>query len=521
VREAVIGFLRASGATTLFGNPGSTELPMFRNWPDDFRYVLGLNEAIAVAMADGFARATGAAAAVNLHSSAGVGHGLGNLVTAFRNHAPVVIIAGQQARALLPSDPFLGAESPGEFPKPFVKWAIEPARAQDVPLAVARAFAISMQAPRGPTLVSVPADDWDMPGIPVQARPHPGDPQPSAAALAEAMAALKQSHRPAFVVGAEVDEQGAWDDVTALAERFGAAVFEAPRNYRASFPESHPLFAGFLPPHRQGVASALAGHDLALVLGAPAFTYHVETQGPFLPDGAQLVHITCDPQAAARATEGRSILGDVGAAIRSLLKAAPAAGAPAPAPVRRPPLEAAPARPIPVGYLMQTLARTRPSDSVIVEEAPSSRAAMQARLPIDTPGGFFTTASGGLGYGLPAAVGVALANPGRRTIAIIGDGSSLYAIQALWTAVQWALPLTIVIVNNGGYEALKTFGRMLQIPPVGVELPGLDFCALARGQGCEAVRIEQGEELAAALGDAFAAPGPRLIDVAVGASEDW
>ncbi|MBL8552461.1 MAG: benzoylformate decarboxylase [Hyphomonadaceae bacterium] len=516
MREATLRFLREMGVTTVFGNPGSTELPMFRGWPSDFRYVLGLNETCAVAMADGFACVTGNAGVVNLHSSAGVGHGLGNIFTAYRNHSPLVIIAGQQARALLPLDPFLGAEQPAEFPRPFVKWAVEPARAADVPLAIARAYHVAMQAPRGPTLVSVPMDDWDAPAAPFEARPRIAPPAPDAAAIAAALDALLGAKKPVFIAGSEVDEAQAWDAMVALAERFGAPVWEAPRSHRASFPETHPLFAGFLGPRRDLVSKPLQGHDLVLVAGAPAFTYHADAVGAFLPPGAELIQLTCDPHVAARSPEGYAIVGDVGAALRALL-----IGAPPPRKLGaalRKTADVKGREPIPVEFLMQTLQRVRPRDSLIVEEAPSSRPAMQAHLPIERQGGFLTTASGGLGYGLPAAVGASLADPTRRTIAVIGDGSALYVIQALWTAVQHALPLTIVIVNNQAYEALMIFGVMLQTPPVGVDLPGLDFCALARGQGCEAVRVTQPEKLENALKTALKSKGPMLVDVAVGPS---
>jgi benzoylformate decarboxylase len=241
------------------------------------------------------------------------------------------------------------------------------------------------------------------------------------------------------------------------------------------------------------------------------------SDGPFLPAGARLFQITCDPHIAARTPEGMAVVGDVGAGLAELLALAPGiARSDGARRTRRSKPQAG--TPIPVDFLMHTLARVRPRNSVIVEEAPSSRPAMQTHLPIDAPASFFTTASGGLGYGLPAAVGVALAHPKRRTIATIGDGSSLYAIQALWTAVQFRTPLAVVIVNNGGYEALRTFGDLFGIAPVGVEIPGVDFVALARGQGCEAVRVDAPEDLEPALRAALSHDGPMLVDVRVASS---
>src|SRR4051812_29175465 len=180
VREATMALLRAHGMTTIFGNPGSTELPMFRDFPPDFRYILGLQECVVIGMADGYAQATRKPTLVNLHSAAGVGHALGNIFTAWKNRTPLVVTVGQQARSILPYDPFLFAQDATLFPKPYVKWAIEPARAEDVPAAIARAIHVAMQPPCGPTFVSIPVDDWDRPCAPIEARRlshgRPGDP---------------------------------------------------------------------------------------------------------------------------------------------------------------------------------------------------------------------------------------------------------------------------------------------------------------------------------------------------------
>src|SRR4051812_21226191 len=276
VREVSLTVLRRHGITTIFGNPGSTELPMFRDFPVDFRYVLGLQESVAVAMGDGFAQATGRAALVNLHSAAGVGHGLGNVFTAFRNRTPLVLVAGQQARSLLVGEPFLYAERPAEFPEPYVKYSREPARAADVPATLARAIHVATTPPCGPVLVSVPVDDWDRPAEPVPAHDVVGTVAGDPDALAAVAARLAGARAPAVVVGGEVDRDGAFGDVVALAERHAARVYAAPMSPRCGFPERHRLFGGFLPAAHDGIRAALDGHDLVLVLGSPVFPFHTE-----------------------------------------------------------------------------------------------------------------------------------------------------------------------------------------------------------------------------------------------------
>ena len=521
VRQATLALLRELGMTTIFGNPGSTELPLFLDFPSDFRYVLGLQESVVVGMADGYAQATRNASFVNLHSAAGVGHAMGNIFTAHKNRTPMVITAGQQARSILPFDPFLFSAHATELPKPYVKWSVEPARAQDVPLAIARAYYLAMLPPRGPVLVSIPADDWAVLTQPVAARQVSTQLRPEPAMLAKLGDALDASACPAFVIGAAVDRDGAWDATVALAERHHARVFVAPMSGRCGFPEDHRLFAGFLPAVRERIVGMLAGHDLIVALGAPAFTYHVEGHGPHVPPGARLVQLIDDPAIAAWAPEGLSVVGSIRLGLLDLL------ARPAPPLRPLPPLREArqPAPPpaagerLSVAHVLQLLDALRGRGSVIVEEAPTARAVMHRHLPIYESETFYTMCSGGLGHSLPAAVGVALARPDKKVIALIGDGSAMYAIQALWSAAQLRLPITFVILKNRRYAALRefasVFGYRAEDPVAGTELPGLDFVALAAGHGVKGLHVADSETLRAALTQALQAPVPMLLEVEV------
>ncbi|MEA3086355.1 MAG: benzoylformate decarboxylase, partial [Paraburkholderia sp.] len=372
VRDAVIDFMRRVGMTSVFANPGSTELPLFRDFPQDFRYVLGLQEAVVLGMADGYAQATRNASFVNLHSAAGVGNAMGNIFTAFRNRTPIVITAGQQARSILPFDPFLASTQATELPKPYVKWSIEPARAEDVPLAIARAYHVAMQEPRGPVLVSIPVDDWDRAAEPVPARVVSTEIRPEPVVLEQIGAALDACERPAFVVGGAVDRAGSWDAVVTLAERHNARVFVAPMTGRCAFPEDHRLFAGFLPAMREKIVELLGGHDLIFVIGAPAFTYHVEGHGPHLPAGATLCQLIDDPAIAAWAPAGTAVVGNIRLGVSDLLARPAPKARPLPAPRVACP-RAEPSALMSVAFALQTLADVRHADDIVVEEAPSSR----------------------------------------------------------------------------------------------------------------------------------------------------
>lgn len=519
VRQAVLDLLRYLGMTTVFGNPGSTELGFLDRWPSDFRYVLGLQEASVIGMADGYARATGKAAFVNLHSAAGVGHALGNVFTAYRNQAPMVITAGQQARALLPNLPFLGATEAASFPKPYVKYSIEPARAEDVPAAIAHAWRVAMQKPWGPTFVSVPADDWGAPCWPVQPRIVAQDVAPDPALIEEAARAIAAARRPVLVIGPEVDQEGAGEAMVRLAERIGAPVLTSPFSARISFPEDHPLFAGFLAAAPQAVSDALMAYDLVLVVGAPVFTFHVMGDAAVFRSSIPIIHLTTDGEAAASAPAGTSILGSLRLSLPALASRLPEESGRVPPPPRQPAPPPQPAHPIPAEFLLHRLHQAMPEDAILVEEAPSHRPAMQAQMPMRRWGSFFTMASGGLGYSLPGAVGIALAKPNQRVVCLIGDGSMMYSPQALWTAVQHRLPLTVVVINNEGYGAMRSFSQVLQVRDVpGIDLPGLDFVSLARGMGCPGMQVTRAEDLDAALAEAMRSSGPVLVEVVVDAA---
>ncbi|HEX7711283.1 MAG TPA: benzoylformate decarboxylase [Sphingomonadaceae bacterium] len=507
VREAAYRIFEHFGIDRLFGNPGSTELPMLKAMPEGFRYVLGLNEAVVVGMADGFARSSGKPALVNLHSAAGTGHSLGNLFTAFRNCAPVVVTAGQQARSILPYDPFLYNERASEFPRPYVKYSVEPARAEDVPQALIRAFVTALTPPMGPVYVSIPVDDWEreceMPMLP-ELTPAP---VPSPDGLTRIAALLEGAERPALVLGTGVANSGGWNAAIALAEKCGASVWTAPYNARETFPEDHPQFAGFLNAWRDQLRDALSAHDAILVAGAPVFTYHVEGSGPHWPEHAQLAALSEDPQQIAALPGGFGVLGNVAAGLAALterVQPRPFSG-----PTHKlidPPAE------MKAAYVLKRVAALRPAEAVVVEEAPTARGPEHVTLPIVREGGFYSCASGGLGYSLPGAIGVALGQD-DKVIAVLGDGAAMYAIQGLFSAREEVANVSFLILNNSAYAALTGFSAEFGMNSVpGCDLSGIDFVALAEAQGVPARRVEEPGDIDEALAWSFEQSGPTLVD---------
>jgi benzoylformate decarboxylase len=516
VREVTFDLLRDLGMTTVFGNPGSTELPFLRDFPEDFRYILGLQEAAVLGMADGYAQGTGQAALVNLHTGPGLGNAMGAIVTAWHNRTPLVVTAGQQDRRHIVLDPMLTGWTV-DLAKPYVKRSHEPERAEDVPRELLRAYHTAMQAPKGPVFLSIPMNDWDAEAEPPPPHEVYHDPAPDPEGIRKFAEVLARAERPAIVAGAWVDRKGAFYDTVKLAEKLKAAVWEAPLASRAGFPQDHSLFQGSLAPAQKQVAEQLSDHDVVLVVGAPVFLYYPYVPGPVVKEGTEVLQITGDPDKAVRAALGTSLFGNVAFAVRQLIELLPEdPDRPAP-PVREAPPTPEAATPIPPAYLLHTLAQLLPEEVSIFEESGSSRGTFHEYVRPSWPGAYFNAASGGLGYAMPASVGYKLAMPERPVICFIGDGSSMYSNQALWTAARYGANVLFIVLDNQGYYILKGFRDAIGIDDTvpGLDVPNLDLVKVAEGMGVRGEIVEDAEALEAALERGLAAKWPYLINVMV------
>jgi len=522
VREATFELLREQGMTTMFGNPGSTELPFLADFPAGFRYVLGLQEAVVVGMADGFAQASGRPAFVNLHTAPGVGNAMGAIFNAQANKSPLVITAGQQARAMMTLQANLTNRDAARMPHPLVKWSYEPPRAQDVPHALARAVHAATLPPQGPVFVSIPMDDWEAEADEdltrnATARSVSGRAAGHPAAVRDLAQRIAEAANPVLVAGPDIDAAGAWDLAVELAERARLPVWAspAPGGGKLGFPEGHPHFQGILPPAIGPLSETLQGHDLIVVVGASVFAYYPNIPGPLLPDGAALVAVTNDPDEAARAPMGDAIVADVKLTLERLLADLPDCDRPSPE--SRPPAQEPPeSDPISASTAMAALAGVMPDDGILVIEAPSSTLAARNQLRLSRPGSYYFGAGGGLGFGLAAAVGVQLAQPRRPVVCVVGEGSAQYAIQAFWSAAAYDVPLTVLVLRNEEYAILKWFAGLEQVQGApGLDLPALDVAAVAEGYGVRGRRAERSGDLTSALREALASPKPELVEVRV------
>src|SRR5919107_4034865 len=522
VRDATFELFRRHGMTTLFGNPGSTELPMLADFPSDFRYVLGLQEAVVVGMADGYAQAAGQVTHVNLHTAPGVGNAMGALFNAQANHSPLLVTAGQQVRAQITMNANLTNRDATRVVHPYVKWSFEPPRAADVPAAIAQGIHRASLPPCGPAFVSIPMDDWteEVADDDVRwstTRTVTGRAGADPAVVADLARRLEGARRPVMVADPDVDASGAWDLAIALAEkqRLGVWASPAPGGGRLGFPEGHPNFQGTLPPGIGAVASTIEGADLILVAGSSVFTYYPYIPGPPLPGDAALVAITSDPDEAARAPMGDAIVAAVRLTLAALLaevgesnREPPAGVGDAPPPEDSDPLGA--------GAVHATLNEALPDDGIVVLESPTSTMALRNRLRISKPGSYYFCAGGGLGYGLSAGIGVQLAQPSRPVACVLGEGSVQYAVSGFWTAVAYQVPITFLILRNNEYGILKWFAEFEQVSGApGLDLPQLETAEIARGYGVDVRRVRGRDELRDALGAGLSASGPSLVEVDV------
>jgi benzoylformate decarboxylase len=326
VHDATYELLRRLGMTTIFGNLGSTEQTFLKNFPDDFEYVLGLQEASVVGMADGFSQATNKPVFVNLHSCAGPGNGMGNIIGAFQNKTPLIITAGQQTREMALCEPYLTNVDETMLPRPWVKWAYQPLRAQDVPGAILRAYLTAIQPPAGPVYVVIPFDDWDQPALgDAELRTTSTRYAPDPDRITTFAERIRQSKNPVLVYGPEVDRSGGWEAGIKFAEQLQAPVYLPPLPDRISFPVTHPQFRGSLPIAIGPLGKRLQGHDLVIVIGAEVFRYYPFVAGEYLPQGTELLHITADPLYANKAVVGDSLLSDAKLALEALIQLVPKA----------------------------------------------------------------------------------------------------------------------------------------------------------------------------------------------------
>ncbi|MFD4558440.1 thiamine pyrophosphate-dependent enzyme [Streptomyces sp. NPDC058469] len=521
VRDATFDVLRQHRLTTVFANPGSTEVSLLADLPEDLRFVLALHEGSVVGAATGWALAREQPALVLLHTTAGLGNAVGALATARVNRAPLVVLVGQQDRRHLAQQPFLAGRLEG-LAGDYPVRVESPVRAQDVPGAIGRAVHAARQE-RGPALVLVPMDDWAEPAedLPLAApaavrRPTASDPR----AVAEVARLLARSTSPVLVVGAGADSEDTWAALGGLAERLDCPVWQEPFGARAGFPQDHRLFAGHLPADRPRLRATLDGHDLVLCVGAPFLRQYPYTPGK-LTD-ARVIVITDDPAEAQHSAAELAVVTPLPDFCGRLARRTPArTEAAASEPLRRvthpePPAAGAPLTP---AHVLAALSVRLPADTVLVEETPSSRPDLHALLPARAPLGFLSAAMGGLGFALPAAVGVRMGQPRRPVVAVVGDGSSLYQIQALWTAVHYGVGAVFVVLSNGRYAVMDKLAGQHGGKPPWPAFGEISVAGLAESLGCPARRITEYADLCATL-DALC-PGladrtePLVLDISV------
>ncbi|MEU4985010.1 thiamine pyrophosphate-binding protein [Streptomyces sp. NPDC021969] len=536
--QAVLDVFRDECVDRVFGNPGTTELPLLAALAEapDIAYVLGVQEASVVAMADGYARATGRPAVVSLHAAGGTANGLVGLLNARRSRTPLVALAGQQDRRHLAQDPMLSADI-AALARPAVKESLDVHHAFDLPLMLRRAFDLARRAPAGPVLLTVPMDllaEDTAVEVPVRSGSAPAQPS---GGLARAAELLARAENPVIVAGDGVGRSGAVRELVTVAEAAGARVFHQPMFDRLDFPLTHPLHQGMLGASHADIRKALEGHDLILIVGCHAFTPHHYTPVDPIPPGATVVQLDDDP-----AEPGRNFpvaLGLTGGVKESLsaLRGELRAHEDLPARARK---RMVAARERAHSHMMSQRARAAtlkgpapfdpaaavlavasalPREATVVEEAITAGLLLRQALRLDRPGSYVHTVGGGLGHGIGAAIGTRLGDPARPVVAVLGDGCTLFGLQGLWSAARYQVPVTFVVMNNGEYRTLKqtldAWDSPAAQPLLDLAPPPLDFTRAAEFFAIPAVRPDTLEELSEAIAGSAHATTPVLVEVRV------
>jgi benzoylformate decarboxylase len=543
-KRAFLELLKQEGVEIIFGNPGTTELPLMDALAveDGMRYVLGLQEAAVMAMADGYAQASGRLTVVNLHVAPGLGNAMGMLYDAQKAASPILVTAGQHEQGFAVTEPILWADLP-TLARPLVKWASEVHRLADLPRLVHRAAKTALAPPTGPVFLSLPGDILN-----AEAEIDLGRPTRVAAGLRGDRAAIEaaadllaRAERPVIIAGDAVAQSRAHAELVALAELIGAPVYAEGVANTASFPASHPLFRGALVRLAPAIRQALGGHDLLLSVGGDLFTLSLPSAVEPVPSDLPIIHLDVDPwELGKNYPAAVAIMAEPRASLPELFKAVAArmpeatrrrararfAAACAQIAAERAALMAraradhgrTPIQPL---ALLHAIGEALPPDAVVIEEALSSAPGIRQLMRSDDPQSFYGLRGGGIGWGLPAAIGVKLALPDRPVVALIGDGSAMYTCQALWTAAHERIAVVFVILNNGSYRILKQRTSALRGHAaqtgryVAMDLldPAIDFVGLARSLGIPAERARTVAETTDLLARALADGGPVLIDV--------
>jgi benzoylformate decarboxylase len=540
--ESLIGH----GISHIFGNPGTTESPILDALLDypQLRYIVTLHEGVAVGAASYYAQATGKPAVVNVHVAPGLGNALGMLYNAFKARVPLVVTAGQQDTRLRLRGPVLGHDLVA-MAAPLTKWSVQVERADEFALIMHRALKIATDPPSGPVFVALPIDvleqETELAPLPSGQLFRSSAPDPTG--IEEAARLLLRARRPAIVAGD--DAAGATAELSALAEQLGAAVWCEGIRAKQVLPSAHANFRIGLPFDTVGIRKALDGADVVLLVGGPFFEEVWYAPGSPLPEGAIAIQVESAPERLAHnIAVSVGLVSDPRAAL-SALRVAVEQGANAgfrEAAVRRHDalraLKAEDARaqraraakrwdqaPISVPRLVAEIEAALPDDAIVIDESITASIDLARTVDFDGPGAYVGARGGGIGQGLPGALGVKLAHPDRPVVALSGDGSAMYSIQALWTAAHHDLAVVFLILNNREYRILKhnmdtyrqRFGAKPDrgYPNMDLVSPDLGFVDMARGMGVEAARVGRPEELRAALDKALGAGRPYLLDIAI------
>jgi benzoylformate decarboxylase len=546
-KRAFLELLRQEGVDRIFGNPGTTELPLMDALAVEtgISYTLGLNEAVVMAMADGYAQASGKLAVANVHVAPGLGNAMGMLYDAQKASSPILVTAGQHDQAFTFQEPILWADL-AVMARPLVKWSIEVTRLEDLPRAVHRAAKTALAPPMGPVFLSLPVDvlqdseDIDL-GMPTRvAAGIRADP----AAVASAAQMLASAKSPVFIAGDAVAQSDSLAEVAELADLLGAPVWAEGVASRATFPSTHPLFQGHMQRLSTQIREILKQHDVLFSIGGDLFTQSLPTNADPIPTGLKIVHLDTDawelgknqPADIAMLGEPKVTLPELTDRVRLLLgqegsehasrrrDAVTRDTAAKLAAIRREAEDLADKSPIRALALMKAIGDLLPRNAVVVEEALSSADRMRNLIPSLDAKSWFGMRGGGIGWGLPAAIGVKLALPERPVVALIGDGSSLYTMQALWTAAHCKVgTLVFVILNNTSYRILKQRMNAMReyaaqadhYPAMDLVEPTIDFVGLAASLGVKGDRARTIDDVRELLSGALDRTDPFLIDVAL------